>query len=112
MPPWATFLFSVWHVLLILLLAWLLLGVVRRLLRIFHKRMIASASDHEERKRIETLTRVFRYIASVVVSVITLMLLLSELGISIAPFSPQRGLRESLWASAHSRWSRIISPAW
>lgn len=91
-PAWATFLLSIWHVLLILLLAWVVLLLARRLLRVFRKRMIDGASDNEERKRIETLTRVFRYIVSVLISVIALMLVLSELGISIAPILATAGV--------------------
>ncbi len=91
-PPWAGFLFSIWHVLLILLLAWIVLGSVRRLIRLFRTRMVGSTSDPEERKRIETLTRVFRYTASVLITVIALMLVLSELGISIAPILATAGV--------------------
>ncbi len=57
-----------------------------------HKRLAARAEGPEERKRIETLERVFRYIASVVVTVVAFMLVLSELGISIAPILATAGV--------------------
>jgi len=91
-PKWATFLLSIWHVLLILLLAWIALRVVKRVIRLLRERMLAEAADNEERKRVETLTRVFRYVAAVLVSVIALMLVLSEMGISIAPILATAGV--------------------
>lgn len=92
LPPWAEFLFSIWHVFLILLLAWVVLRVAKKVIKAFRKRMLARSDNPEEIKRVETLTRVFGYIASVLVSVITLMLVLSELGISIAPILATAGV--------------------
>jgi moderate conductance mechanosensitive channel len=91
-PPWVEFLISIWHVFLILLLAWIVLSVKKRLLRTFRARMLARSENAEESKRVETLSRVFSYVASVLVSVITLMLVLSELGISIAPILATAGV--------------------
>lgn len=92
LPPWLEFLLSIWHVLLILLLAWIVLRVVRKLIRVFRDRMLASSDTVEERKRIETLSRVFRYVAAVLVSILALMLVLGELGISIAPILATAGV--------------------
>jgi small conductance mechanosensitive channel len=79
-------------VLLILILAFVSLALVRRFIVASHKRLAERAEGPEERKRIETLERVFGYIASVVVTVVAFMLVLSELGISIAPILATAGV--------------------
>ncbi|MEX0958229.1 MAG: mechanosensitive ion channel family protein [Burkholderiales bacterium] len=91
-PAWAQVLISLWNVILVLVLAWVLLRVVRRLLQAAHERLVAKTGDAEERKRLETLNRVFRYMASVLIAVIAVMLALSELGISIAPILATAGV--------------------
>ena len=73
------------HVIVILMLAWALMFVSRRLIHLFRNYMNTRAESAEEIRRIETLARVFRYIYTVVISLVAGMLALSELGISIAP---------------------------
>ncbi|MBI4937936.1 MAG: mechanosensitive ion channel family protein [Nitrosomonadales bacterium] len=80
------------HVIVILILAWLLMGVSRKLLRMFRNYMNTRSDSAEETKRIETLARVFRYISTVVISLVAGMLALSELGISIAPILGAAGV--------------------
>jgi small-conductance mechanosensitive channel len=89
---WAKPVMSGLTVLLILVLAFLSLAAVRRFIVASHKRLAERAEGPEERKRIETLERVFGYIASVVVTVVAFMLVLSELGISIAPILATAGV--------------------
>jgi small conductance mechanosensitive channel len=89
---WAKPVLSGVTVLLIVLLAFLCAALARRFIMASHKRLAARAEGPEERKRIETLERVFRYIASVVVTVVAFMLVLSELGISIAPILATAGV--------------------
>lgn len=89
---WAKPVLSGVTVLLIVLLAFLSAALARRFIMASHKRLAARAEGPEERKRIETLERVFRYIASVVVTVVAFMLVLSELGISIAPILATAGV--------------------
>lgn len=48
--------------------------------------------DSEQIKRVETLARAVRYAATVVIVLITGMLVLSELGISIAPILASAGI--------------------
>lgn len=91
-PAWAKVLASLTNVFIILVASWLLLGLVRRVLRTLNQRMDARSSDPEDRKRIDTLMRVFRYIASVVIGAVTVMLVLSEFGISIAPILATAGV--------------------
>ncbi len=80
------------HVVVILLLAWLLMGLSRKLIRVFRNYMNTRADSAEETRRIETLARVFRYIATVVITLVAGMLALSELGISIAPILGAAGV--------------------
>ncbi|BBP00992.1 mechanosensitive ion channel family protein [Sulfuriferula nivalis] len=81
------------HILLILILATVLLALSRKAIKIL-KGLLRSHADHnlEDLKRIETLSQVFRYITSVVVGVVTGMLILGELGISIAPILAAAGV--------------------
>ena len=92
LPEWAHALISLLNMLLILIAAWVVLRLCKRLIRLFRSRMVTKSDDMERNKQIETLARVFGYIASVVISVVTIMLLLSELGISIAPILATAGV--------------------
>lgn len=76
----------------ILVIAWVMLQASRRLIRLFRDYMGGRTEDAEDLRRIETLARVFRYIATVVVSLVAGMLALSELGISIAPILGAAGV--------------------
>jgi len=80
------------HIIVILLLAWLLLGLSRKLIRLFRDYMNNRAATAEDKRRIETLARVFRYISTVVISLVAGMLVLSEIGISIAPILGAAGV--------------------
>lgn len=92
LPAWAKALVSLTNVFLILLVSWALLSLAGRLIRVLDLRLGIKNPDPEERKRIETLMRVFRYIASVVVGAVSIMLILSEIGISIAPILATAGV--------------------
>jgi small conductance mechanosensitive channel len=80
------------NLVVILIAAWLSLALSNRLLSAFHARLKSRTESVEEQRRIETLERVFRYMASVVVWVVAIMLMLSELGISIAPILATAGV--------------------
>ncbi|HSO07535.1 MAG TPA: mechanosensitive ion channel family protein [Pelomicrobium sp.] len=80
------------RILLILLMAWVVLRVLRRMLRLFSTRLKARSTDPEEIKRIDTLTKAFRYIVQIVVWIMAVMLILSALGISIAPILATAGV--------------------
>lgn len=92
LPGWAKALVALTHVFLILLISWALIQASGRVLRALNDQMGRAKPDPEERKRIETLMRVFRYIASVVIGAVTIMLVLSEIGISIAPILATAGV--------------------
>jgi small conductance mechanosensitive channel len=67
-------------------------GVAKRLIRLSHVRLRAREEGPEELRRIDTLERVFIYALSVIVTVIAVMLVLSEFGISIAPLLATAGV--------------------
>ena len=80
------------RIVLIVILAWGLIFLLQRVIRTFNNRIAARFDDPEMVKRAETLGRVFRYLALVVVSVIAGMLILGELGISVAPILGAAGV--------------------
>jgi small conductance mechanosensitive channel len=80
------------NVLIVLALAWIALAVVRRGVRRFRAYMEARAPTEEEARRVGTLCRAFRYAGSVVVYAIAVMLVMNELGISIAPVLATAGV--------------------
>ncbi|HLU76339.1 MAG TPA: mechanosensitive ion channel family protein, partial [Burkholderiales bacterium] len=89
---WAAFLYSAVRVLLIVIAALIVLAVLHRLINAFKNRLIQKDPDPEQLKRVETLARVYGYIASVTVYTLTGMLILAELGISIAPVLATAGV--------------------
>ena len=80
------------RVIVILILAWLLIVLSRKLIRLFRNYMNTRADTAEETRRIETLARVFRHTSIVAISLVAGMLALSELGISIAPILGAAGV--------------------
>src|SRR5574340_743026 len=80
------------RIVLIAMAAWIALGVTRRLIRVFRERITRRMDDREQIKRAETLERVFRYIAAVVILVLAITLILSELGIAVAPILGAAGV--------------------
>ena len=78
---------------IILVLAWVLLRLSKRGIRLLREYMSERAgNDTEEVKRIETLGRVFRYTTSVLIILVAGMVVLSELGISIGPILATAGV--------------------
>ncbi|HEU4350865.1 MAG TPA: mechanosensitive ion channel family protein [Burkholderiales bacterium] len=75
----------------ILLLAWLLQAVASRLIRVFRTYM-ARRTSADEIGRVETLARVFRNAAAIVIVVLAGTLVLGELGVSIAPILATAGV--------------------
>jgi small-conductance mechanosensitive channel len=80
------------RVTLIIVAAWVLVGVLQRAIRAFRERIAARLDDREAVKRAETLGRVFRYLVAVVVSLVAGMLVLGELGVSVAPILGAAGV--------------------
>ena len=76
----------------ILGIAWVLQGLAGRLIRIFRGYMQRRTPGADEVQRIETLARVFRNTAAVVIVIIAGTLVLGELGISVAPILATAGV--------------------
>ena len=89
---WAAASVTLLRVALIVILATLAAGLLQRLIRLFRERLARGMSDTEEIKRAETLARAFRYMSSVVITLIAGMLILAELGVSIAPILGAAGV--------------------
>ena len=83
---------SALSIVFILALAWVLLLFSRRLIRLFKRFAIQKADDAEDQRRVETLARVIRHFASIVIGIVAGMLILSELGISITPILGAAGV--------------------
>jgi len=80
------------HVVVIFALAYGLTRLFRRLLSLFRQRITSHMDNIEQVRRVETLVRVFRYVTTVLVSLIAGMLILSEIGVSIAPILGAAGV--------------------
>ncbi len=76
----------------ILALAWVLRLVARRAIRLIHATLRNRTDSIEDIKRIDTLVRVARYAASVVIFILAAGLALSVLGISVAPLLATAGV--------------------
>lgn len=72
--------------------AWVLIAVAQRAIRAMRMRIASRLDDREAIQRAETLGRVTRYLAAVVVSLVAGMLVLSEMGISVAPILGAAGV--------------------
>jgi moderate conductance mechanosensitive channel len=77
---------------LIAVAAWIASAVLNRMIRMFRTRIAHRFAEREQIKRAETIGRVFRYIVSVVLSIIAGVLILSEMGVSIAPILGAAGV--------------------
>lgn len=89
---WSGLVGAVLHIVLILLVASLMLWLSRRLIRALRRQMQQRASDPEQIKRLETLARVVRYVCAVVIASVSGLLVLAELGVSIAPLLASAGV--------------------
>lgn len=80
------------HIVAILIFAWLLLRISRKLIYTFRARMGARAATAENIRRIDTLAHVSRYVVRSLITLIASMMILSELGVSIAPILGAAGV--------------------
>lgn len=76
----------------ILAIAWIMLLLSRKLIPMLRRKLQEQNDDPEQLNRLSTLGRVFRYAAAVVITLVTGMLLLSEIGISIATILASAGV--------------------
>jgi len=81
------------RILLIMLIAGILMKMSSKLIISLKQKMkFRAAGNHEDVKRIDTVGRVFRYIATIVIGIIAVVEVLHELGISIAPILAAAGV--------------------
>ncbi|MEO8080969.1 MAG: mechanosensitive ion channel family protein [Caldimonas sp.] len=76
----------------ILFASWVAVAVSQRSIRLLRTRLSNRLDDRESIKRAETLGRVFRYLATVVITLVATMLVLAELGVSVAPILGAAGV--------------------
>ncbi len=89
---WAALAQTMLHIALILVLGWIALRLARKLIGLARDQMGKRVDDTEQAKRVATLVRVLRYVASVTIVIVTGMLILNALGISIAPLLAAAGV--------------------
>ena len=80
------------RVVLIITVAWIVMTVLRKLILTIPKKLHSNIQDADTIKRADTLARVLRYVVTVVIWAMTLMLVLSEFGISLAPILGAAGV--------------------
>ena len=94
---WETLMFTALRVLLVLVIAWIVLSVVRRLLKKLEQQLLGADQRGEEppseqAKRVETLIRLLRQAIIIVVWVVALLIVLREMGVDIAPILASAGI--------------------
>ena len=89
---WSAFVLPAGRIALIVIIALTTGTILHRLIRAFRQRVAVRMSEPEQIRRVETLGRVFRYLASLIVTLIALVLILSELGIAVAPILGAAGV--------------------
>jgi len=92
MMPFSPLVVSGFRIVLIAILAWFAVFFSHKLIRAFRLYLSNGLEDAESVKRIATLGRVFRYIASVIITLIAGTLVMSELGVSVAPILGAAGV--------------------
>ncbi len=80
------------RILLIVVAAWIAARLLSRAIRLFRMRIASRFTEREDVRRAETIGRVLRYFASVTITLITIVLVLSELGVSVAPILGAAGV--------------------
>ena len=80
------------RILFVLAIAWVVLRLIRRMIGAFKRFALRRADDPESVRRVETLARVIRYVATVILIIAVVMEILHLLGISIAPLLGAAGV--------------------
>jgi len=94
---WETMIFSSFRIMLILIIGWVALAAVRIALRRMEGVLIARARGENEMpgeaiKRAETLAKLVRQAAVIVVWVMMILMILREVGVEIAPILASAGI--------------------
>jgi moderate conductance mechanosensitive channel len=88
---WLDFIFIVLDLTIVLFVAWFILRITKKIILSIEMKM-SENSSLDDAKRIQTLSRVLRYITSVVVFSLSVMTVLSTLGIPVAPLLATAGV--------------------
>lgn len=83
---------TLFKILAIIVIALVLSNLIRRAINLFGHEIAKKSRDRDAITRVNTLGRVFRYIASVTIYLIAFMLILSELKVNIAPILGAAGI--------------------
>lgn len=94
---WEQLLFSLLRILLILIVVWTALAVAKRVLRKMEQALLDRGHKEgepptESAKRAETLTRLVRQAVVIVAWVVSVLIILREIGIDIAPILASAGI--------------------
>jgi hypothetical protein len=92
------------RVLLILLLAGIALRLVPRAISRVRRAVEARQESAEDGRRVQTLSRVIRYVVTVAVTVVAGILILGEFGVSVAPILGAAGVVGIALGSARRAW--------
>lgn len=79
-------------ILFVLVVAWVIMRLIRRMITVFKRFALKRTDDPESVRRVETLARVIRYVAVVILIIAVVMEILYLLGISIAPLLGAAGV--------------------
>lgn len=90
--PWVEPVANFLRIFAIVLGAWLLIRTLERSISSFRLRLVARMEDVNTVQRADTLGRVFRYIITLAVSALAILLVLSQVGVSLAPLIGASGV--------------------
>lgn len=88
---WLDLLVNLIDVVIIVVIALSISIAIRKVIAVITNRMITSSSV-QDKQRVNTLSRVFMYISSILISAIAIISILAELGVSVAPLLATAGV--------------------
>jgi small-conductance mechanosensitive channel len=80
------------RIVLIVVIAWIAIRTLQRAVRALRLRVEGRLDGTDSARRAETLGRVVRYLVAVVISAVAVMLVLAEVGVSLAPILGAAGV--------------------
>ncbi len=94
---WEQLIYTSTRILLVLLLAWIGMAVLKKVLHKLEQRLLNQGTSRgevpsESQKRVETLIRLIRQAALIVLWVTTILILLKEIGMDVAPILASAGI--------------------
>jgi moderate conductance mechanosensitive channel len=88
---WVDIIFVLLEVTVVIVIAWVVINIIKKIITGIEER-VASRAEGDDVKRIQTLSRVLRYIATVIIVVLSVMSILAGFGVSVAPFLATAGV--------------------